>query len=119
MEKYTVAGYIDCEVIATGFLIPIYEHEEKLFFHVLSADNQSIVSFTPYAKEHYQHEQSFVPISNGSEKFPGASSFFVFKYRNKINFGSCDDKSFVQKMREYGDTLSSSLLRRKFKKIFI
>ncbi len=40
MTKMKFYGYLDNEVIASGFLIPVYIEAEKFFFHELSKDNK-------------------------------------------------------------------------------
>ena len=118
MQKFKVIGYIDCPAIATGFLIPIYQNEEKMFFHKLSEDNRTVDSFTPYKKEDYEHEKYFVPIKDGPEKEPGVSSFFVFKYKNSTSSGSCDDSRFIEHMQDFKKRLSSQNTQHEIEKIF-
>lgn len=117
MEKFKIIGYLDSTVIATGFLIPIYQSGEKLFFHELSKNNQTLLSFTPYESKNFKHDTITI-IENGAEKTIGSSSYFVFKYRNTVYFGSHDDVVFSNLMKGFKRGLSNQSIKRAIRKIF-
>lgn len=117
MDKYRVVGYINCDVIATGFLIPVYQLCTELFFHKLSEDSRSIILFDPL-REDYWSIKNFVPITDGPEKSVTCSSFFVFKYHGELIYGSYYDREFREKLKVAKETLTFGFVRKEIEEIF-
>jgi AraC-like DNA-binding protein len=93
MGMKTLFGYLDSKVIAAGFLIPYYRDVENsgLYFHQLSEDNTKISGFNQFNKDEFKHDE-FKPIDADPDKLPlaeiGGESFFVFKLKDKIDWGT-------------------------------
>lgn len=99
MESTKLIGYLDSNIIATGFLIPIYKNnsdkEDILYTHILSSDLRRIISFQEFRLDQYKKDKKNIKENLGENTGKiikkGHLSFFVYKLRNEIISGSYNE----------------------------
>jgi hypothetical protein len=138
-KQYNLIGYIDREDVDYGFLIPIYQKEEKLFFHTLSEDSQKIIDFKAYNEKQYDHDKVFksinIPIQrllkqrrrhaaksilNDLKKDVEESPTFIFKCFNDLIVGTVHNIYFREDMENcvINPKIKNEFLKKEVYKIF-
>ncbi|THD33600.1 MAG: hypothetical protein DI588_00225 [Flavobacterium johnsoniae] len=87
MTKIKFYGYLDNDVISSGFLIPIYSNANKFYFNELSKDNKTITGFREFDQNMYTRD-SIVKLKHPHPAEIDGESYMVIKYNDNVKTGT-------------------------------